>query len=75
MNHPDPPNAGVEIMDVAHWDTRGQYKKLVHATREATRSSDVMVYRISKAGARVEYFLVGVVGGKLVGVKASAVES
>jgi hypothetical protein len=62
-------------MDVAHWDTQGQYKKLVDATRDATKGSDVMVYRLPREGARVEYWLVGVEGGKLLGVKALAIES
>jgi hypothetical protein len=75
VNHPNPDDASVEIMDVAHWDTRGEYKELVHATREATRGSDVIVYRIGTGGARFEYWLVGVEGGKMLGVKALAVES
>jgi hypothetical protein len=62
-------------MDIAHWDPRGEYKELVHATREATRGSDVIVYRIGTGGARAEYWVVGVEGGKLLGVKALAVES
>lgn len=75
VQHPDPENAGVEILDVAHWDARGEYKDLVNATRDATKGSDVIVYRIARGGARVEYWLVGVEGGKLLGVKALAVES
>lgn len=75
VQHPDPSQAEVEIMDVAHWDAQGEYKELVNATRDATKGSDVIVYRIGRDGARVEYWLVGVEGGKLVGVKALAVES
>lgn len=75
LKHPDPSSAEVEIMDVSEWDSNGQYKELVDATREATKGSDVRVYRIGKGGSRVEYWLVGLEGGKIVGVKALAIES
>jgi len=75
VSHPSPSDAEVEIMDIAEWDTQGQYKELVDAVREASKGSDVRVYRIVKGGSRVEYWVVGVDGGKLVGVKALAIES
>jgi hypothetical protein len=75
VNHPDPKKANVEIMDIGEWDPQGQYKDVVEATREVSKGSDVRVYRISKDGARAEYWVVGLEGGKLLGVKALAVES
>ncbi|PSS20497.1 hypothetical protein M430DRAFT_50159 [Amorphotheca resinae ATCC 22711] len=75
VEHPQPEEAVVEIMDIGKWDPQGQYKELVDATRKATKGSDVMVYRIERGGSRVEYWLVGVEGGKLLGVKALAIES
>ncbi|CZS88028.1 uncharacterized protein RCO7_00997 [Rhynchosporium graminicola] len=75
IDHPSPKEADVQIMDVGEWDTQGQYKDVVEATREAVKGSDVRVYRITKDGSRVEYWVVGVDGGHLVGVKALAVES
>ncbi|PVH89362.1 hypothetical protein DL98DRAFT_401923 [Cadophora sp. DSE1049] len=75
INHPTPKEADIQIMDVGEWDTQGQYKDVVEATREAVKGSDVRVYRVVKDGSRVEYWLVGVEGGQLVGVKALAVES
>ncbi|KAE8445472.1 hypothetical protein EG329_013362 [Mollisiaceae sp. DMI_Dod_QoI] len=75
VGYPNPDEADVEIMDIAEWDQQGQYKELVDATREASKGSDVRVYRISKGGSRVEYWVVGLEGGKLVGVKALAIES
>ena len=54
---------------------QGQYKDVVDATREATEGSDVRVYRIGRGGARVEYWVVGVKGGRLLGVKVLSVES
>jgi hypothetical protein len=62
-------------MDIGEWDAQGQYKDVVDATREATKGSDVRVYRIVRDGSRVEYWVVGLEGGRLVGVKALAIES
>lgn len=75
VNHPNPDEAGVEIMDIAEWDTQGQYKELVDAVREVSKGSDVRVYRVAKGGSRIEYWVVGLEGGKLIGVKALAIES
>lgn len=79
INHPDPTNAEVEIMDPADWDTQGQYKDIIDAVTKAGKGNDVRVYKISKGGARAEYWVVTTEGkgkdAKLVGVKALAVES
>ena len=75
VQHPNPADADVDILDVGEWDPQGQYKGVVEVVRKETRGSDVRVYRISVEGARVEYFVVGVEGGKLVGVRALGVES
>lgn len=75
VNHPSPNDADVEILDVGEWDTQGQYKEVVDATREATKGSDVRVYRIGHGGSRVEYWVVGLEGGKLIGAKALSIES
>ena len=75
VGHPNPKDAEVSIMDVVEWDSRGQYKEVVDATREATKGSDIRVYSISHGGPRTEYWVVGVEGGKLLGVKALAIES
>ena len=75
VQHPHPAEAEVGIMGIGEWDSQGQYKDVVDAVREAGKGSDVRVYRIEMEGARVEYWLVGLEGGKLVGVKALAVES
>jgi len=75
VGHPSPKDADVSILDIGEWDPQGEYKDLVDAVREATKGSDVRVYRIAKDGSRAEYWLVGIADGKLVGVKALAVES
>ncbi|KAF4631931.1 hypothetical protein G7Y89_g6197 [Cudoniella acicularis] len=75
VNHPNLDDTDVTIMDVGEWDTQGQYKDVVEATREASKGGEVRVYSISRGGPRVEYWVVGLEGGKLVGVKALAIES
>ncbi|RDL39094.1 uncharacterized protein BP5553_03434 [Venustampulla echinocandica] len=75
VSHPSPKEADVEILDVGNWDKQGQYKEVVEATREASKGSDVRVYRISRGGSRIEYWIVGLEAGILVGAKALAIES
>jgi hypothetical protein len=75
VGHPNPKTAEVTIMDIGEWDLQGQYTALVQATREACQGSDLRVYRIALGGVRAEYWLLGLVGGRLVGVKALAIES
>lgn len=75
VHHPDPKKAEVSIIDIGEWDPRGQYKDVVGAVKEASKGSDVRVYRIVRGGTRVEYWVVGIEDGKLVGVKALAIES
>ncbi|OWP01084.1 hypothetical protein B2J93_4816 [Marssonina coronariae] len=75
VHSPTPSEAEVQIMDIGEWDAQGQYKDVVNATREASKGSDVRVYRIAKGGSRVEYWVLGVDEGLLVGVKTLAVES
>lgn len=79
INHPDPANAQVEILDPIDWDRNGDYADIIDAVTKAGKGNDVRVYRISKGGVRVEYWVVTTEGegkdAKLVGAKALAVES
>ncbi|KAI8964770.1 hypothetical protein F5Y11DRAFT_315179 [Daldinia sp. FL1419] len=79
IHHPDPSNAQIEIQDPADWDTQGQYKSILDAVRKAGKGNDVRVYRVSKGGVKVEYWVVTTEGNgpgaKLVGAKALAIES
>ena len=65
----------MEILDVEKWDPQAQYKEIVDAVRSAVKGGDVKVYRVESSGARVEYWVLGVEDGKLLGVKALSVES
>ncbi|KAK0704703.1 hypothetical protein B0H67DRAFT_649121 [Lasiosphaeris hirsuta] len=77
IGHWDPKGAEVAILDPVDWDSAGQYQEVVNAVRAAGKGSDVRVYRVVRDGVRVEYWVVTTdeEGGKLVGVKALAVES
>lgn len=79
IQHWDPKNAEVGIMDPADWDRNGQYVEVIDAVREAGQGNDVRVYRLALGGVRVEYWVLTTegkgAGAKLVGVRALAVES
>lgn len=52
-----------------------QYKKVVDAVKEAG-NGDVKIFKVDLEGTRAEYWVVGTDGeGRLVGMKAMAVES
>lgn len=57
------------------WDSRGKYKDLIDTLTKLSKGGDVRVYRISRGGVKAEYWALTVVGAKLMGVKALAVES
>ncbi|KAI9643984.1 hypothetical protein NHQ30_007336 [Ciborinia camelliae] len=77
IEHPSPSDAAeeIQIMDIGEWDPHGQYKDIVKAVRDASKGSDVRVYRVPGEGSRVEYWVLGAEGGRLVGAKALGVES
>ncbi|KAI1205107.1 uncharacterized protein F4807DRAFT_444561 [Annulohypoxylon truncatum] len=79
IHHPEPANAQIEILDPADWDSQGQYKAILDAAQKAGKGNDIRVYRVSKGGVKVEYWVVTTEGkgasAKLVGAKALAVES
>ncbi|KAK2071974.1 hypothetical protein P8C59_006355 [Phyllachora maydis] len=79
IEHGEPAQAEVEIMDPADWDGQGQYQQVTDAVRKAGRGNDVKVYRVARDGVRAEYWVVTTEGkgkeAKLVGLKALAVES
>ncbi|GAB1313146.1 hypothetical protein MFIFM68171_03356 [Madurella fahalii] len=79
IQHWDPKNADVGIMDPVDWDPNGQYGEVIDAVREAGQGNDVRVYRLALGGVRAEYWVLTTEGkgkeAKLVGVRALAVES
>ena len=75
VEHWDPASAEVDISDTSDWNRSGEYGDLVEAVTKAVKGADVRVYRIGKDATRAEYFVVGCEAGRLLGVKAAAVES
>ncbi|SPO03494.1 related to nuclear receptor co-repressor/HDAC3 complex subunit TBLR1 [Cephalotrichum gorgonifer] len=77
VEHWDPSNAEVEIRDTSDWNRSGDYGDVVEAVTKAVKGADVRVYRVAKDATRAEYFVVGLLAGegRLLGVKAAAVES
>ena len=75
INLPSPKQGDIEILDPLDWDTRGQYRDVIDAVRQASRGNDVRVYKVVRDRTRVEYWVVTSEEGKVVGVKALAVES
>ena len=52
-------------MSVKEWDARGEYGEVVEAVREAgEEGGEVKVFQVKGKGARMEYYVVSVVGGK-----------
>ena len=66
--------SSVEELSTKKFDPRGEYKSVI-STVEKEVDGEVKVFRIETDRARVEYYVVGVKGKKVLGVKASAVES
>jgi len=79
IQHWDPGEADIQILDPIDWDRHGRYIGLLDAVRRVVEGGDVRVYRVARDGTRAEYWLVGCQGsgqdGRIVGAKALAVES
>ena len=66
----------MESLSTKEFDPKGQYKDVISKVEKEV-DGHVKVFRIETDHARVEYYVVGVKDsqGKVVGVKAKAVES
>ena len=66
----------VSTISQKDFDPRGQYTKLVEAVKQAG-SNDLGFFRAEHGSTRVEYYIVSLDrnAGKIVGLKAVAVES
>lgn len=80
-------------MSTREWNPKGEYRDVVEAVEkwvwegnkealgESTKKGEVAVFAVDGEGARVEYFVLGVVRGirgktdRIVGMKVLAVES
>jgi hypothetical protein len=75
IGHWDPSSADIEILTPMDWDRKGQYTNVVEAVQRATKGNDVMVYKVPVDATRIEYWIISFWQGRVVGVKALAVES
>lgn len=57
------------------FDPRGEYVDVVKKVKGVVEREEVKVFRVGKGKTRAEYYVVGLGGGKVVGVRAEAVES
>ena len=64
----------VEELSTKKFDPRGDYKDVISLVEKEV-DGGVKVFRIQTDRARVEYYVVGVKDGKILGVKARAIES
>jgi hypothetical protein len=67
--------ARAEELSVGEFDPRGEYGHVVKKVEGAVEGGEVKVFRVGRGKTRAEYFVVGLGGGRLVGVRADAVES
>ncbi|KAK2771823.1 hypothetical protein FQN53_004884 [Emmonsiellopsis sp. PD_33] len=81
--NPNASNIQISTLPPSSFDPRGQYGDVIRAVQAAVSDSnsgeaEVKVYRVQLGQTRVEYFVVGLDGGdggRVVGVRARAVES
>jgi hypothetical protein len=71
--------ARAEELSVKDFDPRGEYDDLVKTVEGLVEHRKVKVYRVGRGKTRAEYFVVGLAGGKeggrILGVRAEAVET
>lgn len=67
--------ARAEELSVSEFDPRGEYEDVVKKVEGVVDGGEVKVFRVARGTTRAEYYLVGLGGGRLLGVRAEAVES
>jgi hypothetical protein len=67
--------ARAEELSVSEFDPRGEYRGVVKEVEGVVDGAELKVFRVERGKTRVEYYLVGLRGGRLLGVRAEAVES
>lgn len=69
-------NSDVSSISEKEFDPQGQYKKIVDAVKKAG-SKDVSIFRVKHGRTRAEYYVMSLdkKGGRIVGLKALAIES
>ena len=67
--------ARAEELSVSEFDPRGEYRDVVKEVEGVLDGGELKVFRVERGKTRVEYYLVGLRDGSLLGVRAEAVES
>ncbi|MCJ1312320.1 hypothetical protein MMC25_005994 [Agyrium rufum] len=67
----------ISTLSTKEFDPKGEYKDVLGAVEKVGSDGEVKIYRIETSGTRVEYWVVGYdkKGGRVVGLRAKAVES
>lgn len=70
---------GISTLSPSSFDPKNQYTSALDAVRSAvSNKSDIKVYRVELTSTKLEYFLLALdesEGGRVVGLRAKAVES
>ncbi|KAJ9619228.1 hypothetical protein H2203_008557 [Taxawa tesnikishii (nom. ined.)] len=64
----------VEKLKLEEWNVKNRYEDVVEAVRKSG-DGEVEVFRVNHGKTRCEYYVVALAKGKIVGVKARAVET
>lgn len=67
--------ARAEELSVREFDPRDEYGEVVKKVEGVVEAGKVKVFRVERGKTRAEYFVVGLVDGRVMGVRAEAVES
>ncbi len=67
--------ARAEELSLKDFDPRGEYKSVIESVKGVVEGGEVKIFRLGRGKTRAEYFIVGLKSGRIVGVRADAVES
>ena len=65
----------VEELNVSEFDPREEYRDVVRKVEGVVDRGQLKIYRVTKGETRAEYYLVGLRGGRVLGIRTEAVES
>lgn len=64
-----------EQLSIREFDPRGEYTDVVKTVERVVHGNKVKLFRVARGTTRAEYYIVGLGDGRLLGVRAEAVES
>jgi hypothetical protein len=67
--------ARAEELNVSEFDPREEYRDVVRKVEEVVDRGEVKIFRVTRGETRAEYYLVGLGGGRVLGIRTEAVES